>query len=180
LSTNAIARRYARALVQLATEEGGVEKFHAELTAFNTVLADNRNLWAILVSPAYRIEAKRGMMLELIEKQALSGTVKNFLLLVLDKNRLNYLPQIVESYGMFADELSGVVRPTITSAMPLDEAQVENIKGTLVKSTGKKVIVKVEVDPSLIGGVVTKIGDKAFDGSLKTQLAKIGDILQKG
>ena len=180
MSTNAIARRYARALVQLATEEGGVEKFHAELTAFNTVLADNRNLWAILVSPAYRIEAKRGMMLELITKQELSDTVKNFLLLVLDKNRLNYLPQIVESYGMFADELSGVVRPTITSAMPLDEAQVENIKGTLAKSTGKKVIVKVEVDPTLIGGVVTKIGDKAFDGSLKTQLAKIGDILQKG
>jgi F-type H+-transporting ATPase subunit delta len=180
LSTNAIARRYARALVQLATEEGGVEKFHAELTALNSVLADNRNLWAILVSPAYRIEAKRGMMQELIGKLSLSETVKNFLLLLIDKNRLNYLPQIVESYGMFADELSGVVRPTITSAMPLDEAQVENIKGTLAKSTGKKVVVSVEVDPSLIGGVVTKIGDKAFDGSLKTQLAIIGDILQKG
>ncbi len=178
--TNAIARRYARALVQLATEEGGVEKFNAELTGFADVLAENRNLWAILISPAYRIEAKRGMVLELIDKLALSATVKNFLLLVLDKNRLSYLPQIVVSYGMFADELSGVVRPTITSAMPLDDLQVEQITGALAKSTGKKVVVKVEVDPSLIGGVVTKIGDKAFDGSLKTQLAKIGDILQKG
>ncbi len=178
--TNAIARRYARALVQLATEEAGVEKFHAELTAFADVLAENRSLWVILVSPAYRIEAKRGMMLELIEKLAFTETVKNFLLLLLDKNRLDYLPQIVVSYGMFADELSGVVRPTITTAMPLDDAQVEQIKGALAKSTGKKVVVKVEVDPSLIGGVVTKIGDKAFDGSLKTQLTKIGDILQKG
>ncbi len=180
MSTNAIARRYARALVQLATEEGGVEKFHAELTAFNKVLAENRNLWVILCSPAYRIEAKRGMMQELIDELDLSSTVKNFLLLVLDKNRLGYLPQVVESYGMFADELSGVIRPTITSAMPLDDAQVEQITGALAKSTGKKVVVKVEVDPSLIGGVVTTIGDKAFDGSLKTQLAKIGDILQKG
>ncbi|HTP67079.1 MAG TPA: ATP synthase F1 subunit delta [Geobacteraceae bacterium] len=178
--TNAIARRYARALVQLATEEGGVEKFHAELTTFADILAENRNLWVILVSPAYRIEAKRGMMLELIDKLSLSATVKNFLLLLLDKNRLNYLPQIVVSVGMFADELSGVIRPTITSAMPLDDAQVEGIKGALEKSTGKKVMVKVEVDPSLIGGVVTTIGDKAFDGSLKTQLSKIGDILQKG
>jgi len=180
LITNAIARRYAKALVQLAIEEGGVEKFHSELTAFDAVMADNHNLWAILVSPAYRIESKREMMRELITKLELSNTVMNFLMLVLDKNRLNYLPQIVVSYGMLADELSGVVRPTLTSAMPLDAAQVEEIKGTLAKYTGKRVILKVEVDPALIGGVVTRIGDMAFDGSLKTQLTKIGDILQKG
>jgi F-type H+-transporting ATPase subunit delta len=81
---------------------------------------------------------------------------------------------------MFADELSGVVRPTLTSAMALDAGQVEEIKGTLAKYTGKRVILKVEVDPVLIGGVVTRIGDMAFDGSLKTQLTRIGDILQKG
>jgi F-type H+-transporting ATPase subunit delta len=104
----------------------------------------------------------------------------NFLMLVLDKNRLNYLPQIVVSYGMLADELSGVVRPTLTSAMALDAAQVEEIKGTLAKYTGKRVVLKVVVDPALIGGVVTRIGDMAFDGSLKTQLTRIGDILQKG
>ena len=178
--TNAIARRYAKALVQLATEEGGVEKFHAELTAIDTVLAENHKLWVILVSPAYRIEAKREMMRELIAKLEISATVTNFLLLILDKNRLNYLPQIVVSYGMFADEISGVVRPTLTSAMPLDTGQVDEIKGTLAKYTGRKVIIKVEVDPALIGGVVTRIGDMAFDGSLKTQLTKIGDILQKG
>ena len=79
--TNAIARRYAKALVQLAIEEGGVEKFHAELTTIDTVLADNRNLWVILVSPAYRIEAKLEMMRELIAKMELSATVTNFLLL---------------------------------------------------------------------------------------------------
>lgn len=178
--SNAIARRYAKALVQLAIEEGGVEKFQAELTAVDAVLADNRNLWVILVSPAYRIEAKLEMMRDLLAKLELSATVKNFLLLVLEKNRLNYLPQIVVSYGMFADELSGVVRPTLTSAMHLDSAQIEEIKETLVKYTGKKVVIKVEVDPALIGGVVTRIGDMAFDGSLKTQLTKIGDILQKG
>ena len=178
--TNSIARRYAKALVQLATEEGGVEKFHAELTAIDTVLAENRNLWVILVSPAYRIEAKLEMMRELVAKMELSATVANFLLLVLEKNRLNYLPQIVVCYGMFADELSGVVRPTLSSAMPLDAGQVEEIKGTLEKYTGKRVVLKVEVDPALIGGVVTRIGDMAFDGSLKTQLTRIGDILQKG
>ena len=86
----------------------------------------------------------------------------------------------MESYGNFADELSGVVRPTLTSGLPLEDGQVEEIKTSLAAITGRRVVLKVEVDPSLIGGVVTKIGDKVFDGSVKTQLAKIQDILQKG
>jgi len=94
--------------------------------------------------------------------------------------RLSVLPQISESYGAFADELSGVIRPTLSSGLPLDAGQIEEIRSALAKSTGKKVELKVEVDPSLIGGVVTKIGGKVFDGSVRTQLARIQDILQKG
>jgi F-type H+-transporting ATPase subunit delta len=180
LITNAIARRYAKALVQLAADEGAVERFHAELTAFDAVLTGNPDLRAILVSPAYRIEVKREIVRELIAKLAPAVTVANFLQLLIDRNRLDHLAQIIASYGTLADGLSGVVRPTLTSAMPLDEPQVEAIKGALAKSTGKKVVLKVEIDPSLIGGVVAKIGDKVFDGSVKTQLARIEDILQKG
>lgn len=178
--TNAIARRYAKALVQLGAEEGTVEKFHTELAGFDAVLAGNPDLRSILTSPAYRIEAKREIVRDLVARLALTETVTNFLLLLLDGNRLGYLPQIIASYGMFADELSGIVRPTLTSAMPLDERQVEDIKSALAKTTGKKVVLTVGVDPSLIGGVVTKIGDKVFDGSVRTQLARIEDILQKG
>jgi F-type H+-transporting ATPase subunit delta len=180
LITNAIARRYAKALVQLATEEGRVETFQQELTSFDAMLADNPKLWGLLTSPAYRIETKREIMRDLIAKAELPATVSNFILLLLDKNRLNYLPQIVVSYGLLADELSGLVRPTLTSAMPLEAGQIDEIKGALARSTGKKVLLKVEVEPSLIGGVITKIGDKVYDGSLKTQLTRIGDILQKG
>ncbi len=178
--TNAIARRYAKALVQLASEEGAVEKYHAELTAFEGVLAANPDLRAILTSPAYRIEVKREIVRELLAKLAPATTVANFLQLLIDRNRLDQLSQVIASYGAFADELSGVVRPTLTSAMPLDDRQVEAIKEALAKSTGKKVILKVEVDPSLIGGVVAQIGDKVYDGSVKTQLTRIEDILQKG
>lgn len=178
--TNAIARRYAKALVQLASEEGAVEKCLAELTAFEGVLAANPDLRGILTSPAYRVEVKREIVRDLLARLSLAATPANFLLLLIDRNRLDYLSQIIASYGTFADELSGVVRPTLTSAIPLDAGQVEEIKQTLAKSTGKKVVLTVEVDPSLIGGVVTKIGDKVYDGSVKTQLARIEDILQKG
>ena len=178
--TNAIARRYAKALVQLAAEEGAVEKFQAGLTSFEAVLAGNPDLRAILVSPAYRVEVKREIVRDLLARLALPATPANFLQLLIDRNRLDYLPQIIASYGALADELSGVVRPTLTSATPLDAGQVEEVKGALARFTGKKVVLSVEVDPSLIGGVVTKIGDKVFDGSVKTQLTRIEDILQKG
>ncbi|HEY6872007.1 MAG TPA: ATP synthase F1 subunit delta [Geobacteraceae bacterium] len=178
--TNAIARRYAKALVQLGAEEGAVERFNAELAAFNATLADNPALNAIFMSPAYGIEAKRGILKDLIDRLGLSGTGANFLQLLLDKSRLGLLAEIAESYSAFADELSGVIRPTLASGLPLAEGQVDEIRAALEKSTGKKVVLKVEVDPALIGGVVTKIGDKLFDGSVRTQLNRIEDILQKG
>jgi F-type H+-transporting ATPase subunit delta len=180
LITNAIARRYAKALVQLGAEEGAVEKFNTELAAINAVLADNPGLNSIFRSPAYGSEAKREILKELIGKLGLSVTVANFLQLVLDRNRLGFLPQIADSLSAFADELSGVIRPTLSSGLSLDESQVAEIKAALEKSTGKKVVLKVEVDPNLIGGVVTKIGGTVYDGSVRTQLDRIEDILQKG
>jgi F-type H+-transporting ATPase subunit delta len=180
LSTSAIARRYAKALVQLGAEESAVDRFNSELASFNAILAANADLGAVFSNPAYGIEAKKEILKSVIGKLSLSTTVANFLQLLLDRSRLTFLPQITESFGALADELSGVVRPTLLSGLPLEEGQIEEIRKSLAVSTGKEVVLKVEVDPSLIGGVVTKIGDKVFDGSVKTQLAKIQDILQKG
>lgn len=178
--TNAISRRYAKALVQLAAEEGAVDKFNAELIRFNTVLEASPELSSIFSNPAYGIEAKKEILKEIAGKLSLSPMISNFLQLLLDRNRLNALSQITVSYGAFADEISGVIRPTLTSGLPLSDAQVDDIRANLEKGTGKKVMLQVQVDPALIGGVVTKIGDKVFDGSVRTQLNRIQDILQKG
>lgn len=178
--TNAISRRYAKALVQLGAEEGAVSRFNDELASFAALLDANLGVSAIFSSPAYGIEAKKAILDDLIAKLGLSGTVANFLRLLLDRSRLSLIFQIRESFGVFADELSGVIRPTLTSGMPLEEGQIADIKAALEKSTGKKVVLKVDVDPALIGGVITKIGDRIFDGSVRTQLNKIEDILQKG
>jgi len=178
--TNAISRRYARALVQLAAEEGRVEAFQCELSKIEAVFAAAPELTEVLTNPAYGIEAKREILKGVISKLGLSATVSNFLLLLLDRGRILHLEQIVASYGILADQISGVVRPELVSALPLDAAQVESIRSSLAKSTGKKVELTVSVDPSLIGGVVTKIGDKVHDGSVRTQLTRIEDILQKG
>jgi len=180
LSTNAIAKRYAKALVQIGSEAGTVDQFNAELTRFSTLLSDSRELAAVFSNPAYGIESKKEILKELVTRTQTSPIVSNLLMLLLERGRITVLPLIAESYGAFADELSGVIRPTLSSGLPLDAAQVEEIRAALAKSTGKKVELKVEVDPALIGGVVTKIGGKVFDGSVRTQLARIQDILQKG
>jgi len=166
--------------VQIGSEAGSVDGFNAELSRFSALLTESRELPVIFANPAYGIEAKKEILKDLVAKLSISPMISNLMMLLLERGRLSVLPQIAENYGVFADELSGVIRPTLSSGLPLDPAQVEEIKGALAKSTGKKVELKVVVDPSLIGGVVTQIGDKVFDGSVRTQLANIQDILQKG
>lgn len=180
MSTNAIAKRYAKALVQLGSETGSVEAFNGELKGFSRLLTENGQISVVLDNPAYGFESKSAILKELVAKAGVSPMVSNLLMLLLERGRLSVLPQIAQNYGAYADELSGVVRATLTSALPLEEAQIEETRAALTKSTGKKVVLDVKVDPALIGGVVTKIGDKVFDGSVRTQLARIQDILQKG
>ncbi len=177
---NAIARRYAKALVQLGSESGLIERFSQELKVVDGLVSGNAELRAALGNPAFTAEQKKQIMKELVVKLGSSELVANFLLLLVDKNRVVFLPQIVQTYEKLADEQSGIVRPQITSAFALDDAQVAAIKTALEQKTGKKVLPQVGVDSSLIGGVVTQIGDIAYDSSVKTQLAQIHDILQKG
>jgi F-type H+-transporting ATPase subunit delta len=180
LITNAIARRYAKALIELATEEEAVEKYYGELTDFESILAACPEGSAVFSSPAFTFGAKKKLLEEIVGSLPISGTVSNFLFVLLQNNRLDQLSQIISGYRAFADELSGVLRGTVTCALPLEEAQLSELRTTIEKSTGKKVLLGVELDPSLIGGVVARVGDKIFDGSIRTQLDRIQDILQKG
>ena len=107
MSTNAIAKRYAKALVQLGSEAGSVEAFNGELKGFNNLLAENGQISAILENPAYGIESKSAILKELVAKANLSPTISNLLMLLLERGRLSVLPQIAQNYGAYADELSG-------------------------------------------------------------------------
>lgn len=177
---NTLARRYAKALVQIGSEEGLIDRFRDELTAVDQIFSANPDLKAVFSNPAYTSDQKKNIMKDLVAKARCSELVGNFLLLLVDKNRVAFLDQIVHTYATLADEQSGIIRPIIKTAFALDAAQVASIQSALEKKTGKKVIPQVTVDQSLLGGVVTQIGDTAFDSSVKTQLKRIQDILQKG
>ncbi|MDD2850597.1 MAG: ATP synthase F1 subunit delta [Desulfuromonadaceae bacterium] len=177
---NALAKRYAKALVQLGSEEGLIDRFRDELATVDGLFKANKELRAVFADPALTLEQKKAIMKELVAKTACSELVGNFLLLLVDKNRVAFLGQIVQTYQQLSDEFTGVIRPVINTAFPLDAAQVAAIQGALEKKTGKKVVPQVVVDASLLGGLVTQIGDIAYDNSVKTQLKQIKDILQKG
>ena len=177
---NTLARRYAKALVQIGSEDGLIDRFRDELTAFESIFSGSADLKAVFSNPAFTAEQKKSIMKDLVAKAQCSELVGNFLLLLVDKNRVAFLDQIVHTYETLADEQSGIIRPIIKTAFALDASQVAAIQGALEKKSGKKVIPQVTVDQSLLGGVVTQIGDTAFDSSVKTQLKRIQDILQKG
>ena len=177
---NTLARRYAKALVQIGSEDGLIDRFRDELSAIDRLFAGNNELRAAFGNPAFTAGQKKEIMKELITRAQCSELVGNFLLLLVDKNRVAFLDQIVHTYETLADEQSGIIRPIITTAFALDDSQIGSIRSALEKKTGKKVIPQVTVDPGLLGGVITQIGDTAFDSSVKTQLKRIQDILQKG
>ena len=177
---NAIARRYAKALVQLGSESGLTERFSLELKSVDDLISGSAEICAAFSNPALTAEQKKQLMKELVTELGCSELVSNFLLLLVDKNRMFFLSQIVQIYAVLADEQSGVIRPIVTSAFALNDSQVAAIKDALELKTGKKIIPQVVIDSTLIGGVVTQIGDIAYDSSVKTQLARIHDILQKG
>jgi len=180
LSSSAISKRYAKALVDLGAEQKMVERYGDELARVSSAFAAESALRLILESPTFPAEKKTAILVDLTEKLQLSGGMKSFLGLLLAKDRIQYLAQIEGNYRQLADELSGILRARIISAAELDAGQCATIRSGLENQSGKKVELKVDIEPSLIGGVQVEIGGKVFDGSIKTQLKRIEDTLKKG
>lgn len=180
MSSSAIGIRYAKALLNIASEQKQVEAYADELATVASVLKSEDMLRLLLDSPTFPLEKKTAIMSDLCELLKLSDGMKTFLSLLLEKDRIGYIPQIDLNYRKFADELSGVVRAKITSASKLTKARAEALQKGLEKQTGKQVVLSVETDKSLIGGLQAEMSGKLFDGSVKTQLKRIEATLAKG
>ncbi len=180
MSVSAISKRYAKALVEIGAEKKKVEQYADELTGVLAAFGQEKALQTVLESPAYAYEKRRAVLKDLADHLKLSAIMKNFLGLLLEKNRLRFLSLIQKNYRQFADEISGIQRARVISAAEIGPEQIKVIRATLEKQTGKKVELETKVDPSLIGGLRAEIDGKVFDGSLLTQLNRIEDNLKKG
>jgi F-type H+-transporting ATPase subunit delta len=175
-----IARRYAKALLLIGKEDGKTETYRDELAGFCELVGNERNLQQAINNPLYNAEGRKKVLESVIEKLGLSGIMKSFLTLLFDKGRISYLSSINDFYQKLADELKGISRASLVSASALSSETVEKIRATLSEKTGKDIILDVEEDPGLIGGIVTRIGDLVLDGSIKTQLLNMRESLKRG
>lgn len=176
----AVSRRYAKALILIGQEDGQAEAYNDELAAMVGLFDSQEGFEAALVNPLIKKGDRKQLLEAVIDSTQVTDIMKSFLTLLFDKGRIGFLRDIASYYRDMADELNGVVKASVTSATELSDDAVNKIKESLSKKTGKTVVLNVEQDPSLIGGVVTKIGDLVLDGSVKTQLINMRETLKKG
>ena len=176
----AIARRYAKALLLIGKEDGNTETYREELAGFSELIEREKTLEQAINNRLYDTVGRKKVLGSIIEKFGLSEVMKSFLYLLFDKRRFVYLGSINDFYQKLADELKGISRASLVSATELSSETVEKIRATLSEKTGKDIILDVEQDPGLIGGIVTRIGDLVLDGSIKTQLLNMRESLKRG
>ncbi|THB73295.1 MAG: F0F1 ATP synthase subunit delta [Desulfobacteraceae bacterium] len=176
----AVSRRYAKALILIGKEDGQADKYNTELEGVVDLFNSQESLEQALTNPLFNKNDRKNVLSAVLEKSDFSDIMKSFLVLLFDKGRIGFIRDIASFYKEFVDELNGVVKASIVSATELSSDAVDKIKEALSKKTGKNIVLDVEQDPSLIGGVVTKIGDLVLDGSVQTQLINLRETLKKG
>jgi F-type H+-transporting ATPase subunit delta len=171
-----IARRYARALYMIGVEENRLDGLAREIKMLGDTVVASKELATFLSNPVVSQAARTAVMTEVIARTGVSVTTRNFAMLLTDRRRGALLPDISDALATLADERAGKLRATVTSAVALSEPQLQKMRMALEKLTGKAVSLTQKIDPSLIGGVVTRIGDKVYDGSLKARLEDIRQL----
>lgn len=176
----AIARRYAKALLLIGKEDGQAETYRQELGGMAHLIENEPALFGALTNPLYDFAGRRKVLQTVIAKLDLSKVMISFLMLLFDKGRIGFLSNINDFYQKLVDELKGIARANLISATELSSEAIEKIQTSLSKKTGKDIVLEVEQDPGLIGGIVTRIGDLVLDGSIKTQLLNMRETLKRG
>jgi len=175
--TGSLARRYARAVLEIGTANGNTDKLGADLRSLAKAMHDSVELITALTNPAIRRADRRRVIDGLLEKIGAAPHSKNLVYLLLDGERLASVGAISREVDAMIEAKAGRMSAEVTSARPLDATQLSQIITALEKASGKKVAVTRREDPNLLGGVVAKLGDTVYDGSLRTQLRTLRDEL---
>ena len=165
-----LARKYARAIFELACEDHALKEYGADLGKVQQLYHDCPELKAYLCNPNIQPEDKKSLLKEVFEG-GVRETVLNFLLLLIDKRRMMVFEAISAIFVQLSNEKLGIAVADVTTVEPLSETQKAELMEKLGRVTGKEVSLREHRDPSLIGGVVVRIGDRRIDGSIKGRLA---------
>lgn len=171
--------KYARALAELAVEAKIQERVKDELKSLKELFEGHPEIGAFFENPAVRVEHKREMLGQVLQKAEVHPVTRNFTGVLLDHHRLSYLSQIYEAFVRQLDQLLGVLRARIVAADGFSDQGRESLVRKLQGITGKEVRAEFETDPALIGGAVVQIGSTVYDGSVRCQLEEIRKRLRQ-
>lgn len=173
MSLQTVARRYAIALADVVEARGESREVREELAGWEEMTRANPQLQDVFRNPTIPYQQKRGVLNELIGRARLRPTTANFLQVLLQNQRLADLSEVNRQFAQELDRRAGVVSAQVTSARPIPADAQEALRAKLAQLTGQSVRLQFEVDESLLGGVVTRIGSTLYDGSVRGQLQQI-------
>lgn len=170
INTASMPGRYASALFELAKEQGAIAQVETDLTLFAALLDESEDLRRLVASPVFSAEDQGRALAAVLDKAGIGGLTANFLQLITKNRRLFAVRQMVKAFKALAAESRGEVTAEVTSAQALSAEQIAELKQTLKNSVGKDVQLDAKVDPSILGGLIVKIGSRMIDSSLRTRL----------
>ena len=179
MSEITIARRYAQALYLEAEQNRSIEAVDEDVVAITTGLADSRELVRFFESPVISRE-KKATTVKALFAARLQPIMLHFLLLLVEKRREYIFPSIVTAYQALRDDHMGVSEAHVRSAKPMSAGEQKNVKTALEALTGRHIRLQVEIVPDLIGGIVIRIGDTVYDGSVVQQLRSLRHRMERG
>ncbi len=173
-----IGRRYAKALIEIGQEKGTWKEIGKEIGDFVGLLDQNEALRRVLCDPIHDRKKRKAILKDVAAKMGLGTVCSNFLQLLVDKERVRYLPAIHAAYLRLEDSLAGRLRARLVTAQPLEGEEVAAIRKALERKFRKEIILDSSVDPEILGGVICKVDGMVIDGSVRTQLETLKETMK--
>jgi len=178
-SVSGVSGRYASALFELASEAESVDETGTGLKAFQALLDSSEDLTRLVRSPVFSAEDQIAALEAICAKAGIDGLALSFIKLVTKNRRLFSIADMIKAYGTLLATAKGEVQAEVTSAENLSDKHVNDLKAALKASIGRDVQLSTRVDPSILGGLIVKVGSRMMDNSLKTKLQNL-KIAMKG
>lgn len=178
-SVSGVSGRYATALFELARDEKSVDAVKADLDRFEALLTESPELKRLVRSPVFSAETQLKALTAVLEKSGISGVAANFLKVLTANRRLFAVSDVIRAFGALVAKFKGEATADVTVAERLTDKHLDALKTALKSVTGKDVVLNMKVDPSIIGGLVVKLGSRMVDSSLRTKLNSIKHAMKE-
>ncbi len=178
-SVSGVSGRYATALFELARDEKAIDAVRVDLDKFEAMLADSVDLTRLVRSPVFSAEAQSRALAAILDKAGITGIAEKFLKVLTANRRLFAVSDVVRAFRALVAKFKGEATADVTVAEVLNDKNLDALRTALKSVTGKDVALNVKVDPSIIGGLVVKLGSRMVDSSLRTKLNSIKHAMKE-